>query len=408
MSPLLRARLATGAYTATAALVLAGCASGPPAASAAAGSSASSSAAGSGTAHPAAGPRITLTYDGGLLVLDGADFSTVADLPKDGFLRVNSAGDPDGHVMVTTPDGFQVLDTGLTSGTPRLTDVVFPANEPGHVTPHDGRTALFADGTGDITLFDTDAVNDTALPPVTTVTSPAAHHGVAIALSDGQLLATIGTKDGRSGVRVLDASATEITRNEDCPAVHGEGVLKGEVVMFGCENGVLLYRDGAFVKLPAPAAYGRTGNAYVTDTSAIAVGDYRADPDLEGYLLSSLVFIDTAAQTSRVVPLPAGASYTWRGVDRDANDDVIVLSSDGKLYRLDQTGGVLDSWPVIAPWTGPVKWQDPHPALTVVGETAYVTEPAGNRILAFNLATGTTTATGTLDHTPNEIALVGA
>jgi hypothetical protein len=68
---------------------------------------------------------------------------------------------------------------------------------------------------------------------------------------------------------------------------------------------------------------------------------------------------------------------------------------------------VVASWPVIAPWTGPAKWQDPHPALTVVGETAYITEPAGNRILAFDLVTGTTTAIGTLDHTPNEIAIVG-
>lgn len=84
-----------------------------------------------------------------------------------------------------------------------------------------------------------------------------------------------------------------------------------------------------------------------------------------------------------------------------------MLSSDGRIYRLDQTGVVLDAWPVIAPWAGPAKWQDPHPVLTVIGETAYVTEPAANRILAFDLATGSVSATGTLDHTPNEIAVVG-
>lgn len=402
----LRARFAAGALTAAAALVLAGCAAGPPAASGT-GSGSGTGSSGSASAPSGDGSRIALTYDGGLLVLNAADLSTVADLPKAGFLRVNSAADPDGHVMVTTPEGFQVLDTGLTSGTAELTDVIFPASEAGHVTPHAGRTALFADGTGDITLFDTDAVNGTSLPEVRTVTSPAAHHGVALQLSDGRLLATIGTKDGRSGVRVLDATGTEIARNEQCPAVHGEGAMKDEVVMFGCENGVLLYTDGAFVKLPAPDAYGRTGNAYVSDTSAIAVGDYRNDPDPEGYLLTSLIFVDTVARTSSVVPLPAGASYTWRGVDRDAKGDVIVLSSDGRLYRLDQTGTVLDSWPVIDPWTGPVKWQDPHPALTVVGETAYVTAPASNTIVAFDLATGAPTATGTLARTPNEIAVVG-
>ncbi len=408
MSIQVRARVATGAL---AALVLTGCAgaSTTPASSSSEEPAAVSNGAASAGAQETSlggGALVALTYDGGLLVLDGTDLTTIADLPKDGFLRLNGAGDRNGHVLVTTAEGFQVLDTGLTSGAAKLTDIVFPADTAGHVTPHAGRTALFADGTGDITLFDSDELDGTTRPAVETIKSAAAHHGVAIELSDGTVLATIGTSESRSGVRVLDQHRNEIARNEQCPGVHGEGAVADEVVMFGCEDGVLLVKDGSFVKLAAPDEYGRIGNAYVTDSSAVAVGDYGNDPDHEGYLLSDLAFIDTRAETLKIVDVPGDGGYTWRDVGRDAHNNAIVLSSDGSLYKLDESGAVIDSWKVIAPWQGPVEWQDPHPALKVVGDVAYVTEPAANRILAIDLESGRTLATGSLAQTPNEIAVV--
>lgn len=398
MQALTRYGLATGALTALSALALAGCAASPaePAASATAAAETESST------------RIALTYDGGILVLDGTTLDTLADLPADGFLRVNPAGDDEGHVFVTTDAGFQVLETGLAGGEPALTDVVFPADAAGHVTPHAGRTALFADGTGEITVFDTDAVTGASLPEVETVASEAAHHGVALELSDGTLLSTLGTEESRSGVRLLDTDRTELSRSEECPSVHGEGALADEVVVFGCEDGVLVFRDGGFTKLQAPDAYGRVGNAYVSDDSAIAVVDYKIDPDMEGYVLSSLGFVDTAEGSLDIVDLPSGVGYTWRGVGRGAHGDVIVLGTDGSLHTLDETGAVVQSSPVIAAWTGPVEWQDPHPALKVIGDTAYVTDPSTKSILAVDVHTSVVIAETELDQTPNEIAVVGA
>lgn len=267
---------------------------------------------------------------------------------------------------------------------------------------------LFADGTGDITIFDTEALTNDALPETRTVLSEAAHHGVAIELSDGSLLSTLGTEEGRSGVRVLDASGAETSRNETCPSVHGEGTLKGEVVVFGCSDGVLVYDDGAFTKLGAPDEYGRTGNAYVTENSPIMVGDYNANPDSEGYLLTQLAFVDSVAKSMDVVDLPDGASYTWRGVGRDTHDNVIVLSSDGSLYVLDESGALVDSFDVIEPWTSPVEWQDPHPGLKVMGDTAYVTDPATESIMAIDLHSGDVLATGPLGVEANEFSVVSA
>ena len=169
-----------------AALLVTGCSSDPAASAAAPGSS---PAAGLSPAAQvsAAQPRITLTYDGGLLVLDAASLDVVADLPIDGFTRVNPAGDGR-HVLVTTEEGFQVLDTGVWTagstsyaGTPELTDDVFPAAKAGHVVVHGDRTVLFADGTGDIASFETAALLDAeGLPETRTWESEAAHHGVAI------------------------------------------------------------------------------------------------------------------------------------------------------------------------------------------------------------------------------------
>ena len=391
-----RTSTAAAAFAAVVGLTLAGCA---------ATDDTTEPAADSSTSTPS--PQIALTYDGGLLVLDAATLDVAGDLPIEGFTRVNPSGN-DRHIMVTTTEGFRVLDTGAGIDEPELTDLVFEASEAGHVVRHADRTVLFADGTGDITLFDTADLNSDELPETETVESEEAHHGVAIELEDGTLLSTLGTPDSRSGARALDPSGAEVTRNEDCPAVHGEGTAADEVVVFGCENGVLVYTDGAFTKIPAPDVYGRMGNAYVTETSPIAVGDYNSDPDSEGYLLSELTLIDTVALTSTVVDLPEGVEYTWRGVGRGPQDEIVLLSADGTLNLLDETTGeITESWSVIDPWESPVEWQDAHPALTVHDGIAYVTEPAADRILAVDLSTGETLAEGELPATPNEIAITG-
>ena len=361
-------------------------------------------------------PRVALTYDGGILVLDGKSLDLEADIALDGFNRLNSAGDGR-HVLVSTTDGFQVLDTGTwtadgasKTAEPELTDLTFDAPTPGHVVRHGDKTILFSDGTGDTTIFDTAALltaADDGLPKTEVVPAPAAHHGVSIELEDGTLLTTIGTSEGRSGVRVLDESRTEIARNEECPSVHGEGTVKNETAVFGCSDGVLIYEDGEFTKVQAPDVYGRTGNQYVTETSSIAVGDYNSDPDREGVLLEQLTLVDTVAKTMEIVTLPGRAGYTWRDVARGPSDEAIILGSDGALHVLDpETGEFGKSYPVIGAWEGPAEWQDAHPALVVQGDTAYVTEPATKKIFAVDVKTGEVLANASLPGTPNEIAIV--
>ncbi len=360
----------------------------------------------------AAGPRIAVSYEGGILVLDGESLETVADLDSEEFTRLNAAGDGR-HVLVTMSEGFQVLDTAAgSSDGAELTDLVFAADTPGHVVRHGGKTILYADGTSDTTIFDTDALLSAGgeLPDTETIPGVEAHHGVSVVLEDGTFLTTVGGSDGRTGITAHDASGALIATSDACPGIHGEGTAADEAVVFGCENGALVYRDGEILKLDAPdQPYGRMGNAYVSETSPLVVGDYKTDPDAEGYLLAAVTVIDTEAGTLDVVELPDGVEYTFRDIARGPEDLAYILSSDGSIHVFDPaTAEIVDAYPVVDPWEGPAEWQDPHPAIVVAGDIAYVTEPAARAIHAIDLTSGEVISTTTLDVTPNEIAVAGS
>ena len=393
--PLRRALL--GAVALGAAVTLASCSTTP----------AADAPASDSTATTEAGARVAVAYEGGILVLDGETLETVADFDSEEFTRLNPAGD-DRHVMVTMSEGFQVLDTGAgTSDEAALTDTIFEADTPGHVVRHHGKTILYADGTSDTTIFDTaDLAASDDLPEVETIAGVEAHHGVSVLLEDGTFLTTVGNADGRTGIVVQDADGTEIASSDQCPGVHGEGTAANEAVVFGCEDGALVYADGVITKLSAPdQPYGRMGNAYVSETSPIIVGDYKNDPDAEGYLLGAVTLIDTEALTYEVVDLPEGAEYTFRDVVRGPDDLAYILGSDGAIHVLDpESGEITAEYPVVEAWESPVEWQDAHPAIVVAGDIAYVTEPAAKSVHAVDLTTGKVIASTELDVTPNEIA----
>ncbi|MDR2321288.1 MAG: hypothetical protein LBE60_06535 [Microbacterium sp.] len=350
--------------------------------------------------------RIAVTYPNGIAVLDGTTLETVKEFETEKFTRVNPFGDGR-TIAVTTSQGFQMLDTAK----PALTDLTIPATTAGHVVAHDGKTLLYDDGTGGTTILDTGAFAGgyASAPTGDRHKAASAHHGVSIALKDGTLLTTVGDKTARTGAEALRAKGggwEQTAVNAQCPGIHGEGTAQGDAAVFGCEDGALLYKDGAFTKFAAPAAYGRMGNAFVSPTSPIVVGDYKKDRDAEGYLLNAVTLIDTAASTYRVVDLPAAVQYTFRDVARGPGDFAYILATDGSIHVLDPSSGeIARSFPVVEPWKGPVEWQDPHPAIKIRGDVAYVTEPAANSVHVVDLASGKILTTARLKHTPNEIAV---
>ena len=354
-----------------------------------------------------AGPRLVVTYDGGARVLERDTLKTVADFPMEGFLRVNKAGDQR-HVFVSTEtDGFRLLDTAvkveshgdhshyLPQGKPAL-GASFEAPEPGHVTVHDGKTVLWSDGAGTAQILN--SADPTKV--ISTYKAASPHHGVAVELEDG-LLVTEGTSDARTGAKVVRLGK-EIASSDNCPGVHGEATAGNGAAVIGCEDGVLVYRDGTFTKIDSPDSYGRIGNQAGSPSSPIVLGDYKVDKDAELERPERITLINTETKKLRIVDL--GTSYSFRSLGRGAAGEALVLGTDGSLHVLDANdGSTLSTIKVVKPWSEPVDWHEPRPTLHVSGDTAWVTEPATSTVHVINIPSGKVVDSVSLDVVPNEI-----
>lgn len=340
---------------------------------------------------------LVATYDGGLLVIDGRTLDVVEDIPLEGFTRLNPAGDGR-HVLVSTSTGFRVLDAAGAE----LTDDEFEAPEPGHVVHHAGKTVLFSDGTGGITVFDPGELGGGGLPETETHTTEHPHHGVAAVLENGEMVVTLGDEEERPGIHVLDADRQETARSEECPGVHGEATAADEAVLVGCEDGALVYSGGDIAKIDSPDDYGRIGNQAGHEASPYVLGDYKTDPDAELERPERISILDTEEAGLRLVEL--GTSYSFRSLGRGPDGEGLVLGTDGAIHVIDpQTAEVTDSFPVIGRWREPLEWQEPRPTLFVRGGTAYVTDPGEQRLYAVDLASGEVVQKAELPEASNEV-----
>ncbi|MFC6013361.1 zinc metallochaperone AztD [Nocardia lasii] len=346
-------------------------------------------------AHAPGAEPIALTYSGGIYVLDGATLTQEGEVKLDGYNRLNPAGD-DNHLVVSTKDGFRIFD----ADTAEFTGTDYAAAKPGHVVRHAGKTVLFADGTGEVSVIDTDQINSGK--PVEVYKTAAAHHGVALELSNGNLLVTLGTEDKRVGAIVLDKDRKEIARTEDCPGVHGEAAAQAEAIVIGCQTGAVVYRDGAFTKITSPTPYGRIGNMSGSEASPIVLGDYKQDKDAELERPQQVSLVNTTDGTLRLVDI--GTSYTFRSLARGPQGEALVLGTDGKIHVIDPVAGaVTRTIAVLGTWSEPLDWQAARPALFVRDGIAYVTDPATKQVHRVDLADGKVTATAILAEAPNEI-----
>ena len=348
-------------------------------------------------------PRIVLAHEGGVTTLDSADGSTLDATELEGYVRLNPAGDGR-HVAVSASDAVTMYDTGLIAQghgdhfhyyvqDPALTDLSVDAPHPGHVVPHADRTAIFADGTGEITVIDPAGLGDGELDVLRETATEAPHHGVAVPLSDGGLLTTQGTEDARSIVQALDADGNVTAETTGCPGVHGEAAARatgsGDVISLGCENGPVIYRDGEFHKVAVEGDYRRSGNQKGDEDSPIVLADHKVEADPAGGVErpTEIALIDTRDATMRTVDL--GAEYWFRSLDRGPDGEALVLTTDGELNILDpETGETLHEVPVTGEWTEPAQWQQPGPMMDVADGTAFVVDPAAQTLSMVDVASG--------------------
>lgn len=370
--------------------------------------------------------RIALSYDGGIMIVDGREMKLIKSLPQEGFLRLNPSGD-NRHITVADGSSYKILDAGsweqphgdhshLYTADPTLSSLEFAADHTGHVITHHQKTAMFADGTGTFEVYNpaelTGENQRTAEQLKTSkVTLPQPHHGFAIPLGADHYLVAQGSEEKRTGAAVVDQHGKKLAENNQCPGVHGEAVAQDETITVGCEDGVLIYRDGTFTKIDNPEdPYSRSGNMAGSEKSEIVLADYKTDPDAELERPEQFALINTAEKTRTKVQLPDGVSYTFRSLARGPQGEALLLTTDGKLRYFDQhTGKELGSVDLMGPWKESETWQDPRPAIWVTGETAYITDPSTKKLMAVslkNLQKGQAEKFAELElpETPNEIS----
>lgn len=363
-------------------------------------------------------PRIVLAHEGGVVTLDSADGSVLNETPVEGYVRLNPAGDGR-HVAVSASDAVTMYDTGLLAQghgdhfhyyvqDPALTDLSLEAPMPGHVVPHGDRTAIFADGTGDITLIDPTALGEGQLDVLEETATEDPHHGVAVPLSDGGLLTTQGTEDARSTVQVLDADGKVVAETDDCPGVHGEAAAQptesGDVISLGCENGSVIYRDGEFHKVAIDGDYQRSGNQKGHEDSPIVLADHKVEAEPAGGIErpTEIALIDTRDATQQLVDL--GSPYWFRSLDRGPDGEALVLTYDGELNILDpESGEILHEVPVTGEWEEGENWQEAGPMLSVADGTAFVVDPEAKKLSMVDVASGEVYRELDLPVVPHEI-----
>ena len=363
-------------------------------------------------------PRIVLAHEGGVVTLDSADGSVLNETPVEGYVRLNPAGDGR-HVAVSASDAVTMYDTGLLAQghgdhfhyyvqDPALTDLSLEAPMPGHVVPHGDRTAIFADGTGDITLIDPTALGEGRLDVLEETATEDPHHGVAVPLSDGGLLTTQGTEDARSTVQVLDADGKVVAETDDCPGVHGEAAAQptesGDVISLGCENGSVVYRDGGFHKVAIDGDYQRSGNQKGHEDSPIVLADHKVEAEPAGGIErpTEIALIDTRDATQQLVDL--GSPYWFRSLDRGPDGEALVLTYDGELNILDPDSGEnLHEVPVTGEWEEGENWQEAGPMLSVADGTAFVVDPEAKKLSMVDVASGEVYRELDLPVVPHEI-----
>jgi len=234
--------------------------------------------------------------------------------------------------------------------------------------------------------------------------------GSAIALPDGTMVHTEGTKDARKSI-VATKNGKEIARTDDCEGVHGEAAPHSEgddVAVFGCESGPVVYRDGDFHKVKV-SGYVRNGNLAGSHESPIVLGDHKTkkidDENAEAEHPTKVALIDSRNDSLTTVEL--GSSYWFRSLARGPEGEGLVLTYDGKVNVIDvETGKVTKRIDAIKPWKEKKDWQEPGPAIKVAGDKAYVTDAENKQLVVIDLEKGSVTKRIPLAHTPVEMAVV--
>ena len=316
-----------------------------------------------------------------LLVLDAADgdvlgrftipsLGRVYQLPNAQLAAVTNR---DADRVTFVHSGLSAVDHGdhmdLLQGTPYVLKTVNLGPVPTHFFAQGFDIAVYNDGDGSMAWLDARLLGISL--DFVQVSGTGADHG-SLAVVDGYL---IGGGLREEGVRVFDRNETELASFGGCPGLHGQATL-GNAVAFGCSDGVLIVEaraGGTFAANKVGNPAGSPENARVGTLTA-----HPSSPVMIGNFGQGIAIIDPVARSLTPLALPAGPAAM-----RFSDDgELVVLTLDGALHRLDATSfELLASVQVV----DEVVAGQPRPALALIGDHAFVTDPAHGAVWLVDL-----------------------
>lgn len=361
--------------------------------------------------------RLTVAHSEGIWLLDTEDFEihSAFETPVSAL-----AFAPDTrHVFVNHRENGKVrlLDTGVWSEPhgdhsdsfveqPALSDFEISGDEPTHFVNHGGQTAIYYDGDGKVEIYaGNELSSEQPVTAKTTLQTPA-HHGVAVPLSDGSILASYTPEDNPQplpeGIALFTADGTEELRFTTCPGLHGEasgGIGDYETIGFGCEGSVLLYHpaEKSTTELALPDTDARVGSLKGNHASDYLLGNYSSKTNAAVNTKISLVNL----QDRSLSTIELGTEYTSSMiVDKELG---YVLGKDGTVYVVDLVEqAVISTIAAIDP-IAPAEGHGhgaPSPAMALVESTLFITDPVAKTLTQVDILSKSAAVVQTFDTAP--------
>ncbi|SEP85587.1 hypothetical protein SAMN05428969_1212 [Devosia sp. YR412] len=334
---------------------------------------------------PLASPATLYTTDGAVFAVQGAG-NQVSVI--DSGIALEDHGD---HGDITITD-------------PKLIEATLTGEKPAHFVEHGGKSALFFDGSGLISLFDAHAWAHDGTLVTEERNSGTAHHGVAVPWGDYTLTSFANADDEkkpRIGLNVLDKDGNQVGETHACPDLHGEAT-SGNLVIVGCGDGVLIVSGSGEPQIEKLAYTGLPEGKSTTFLGGVGMqyflGNYGAD---------RVAIIDPAeAEPFRLVDLPTRRVHF--AVDPIRPKFAYIFTEDGKLNQLDVvSGAIVQSLAVTEPYSMDGDWALPRPRIAVAGDVVAVTDPNESEVHLIDIASFTETRTLPIEGAPYNIVAVG-
>ncbi|MBJ3784829.1 zinc metallochaperone AztD [Devosia sediminis] len=337
------------------------------------------------TTFPLAAPASLYTVDGAVFAVQGAGNQVSA---IDSGIAIDDHGDH-GDIDITDPT---------------LVDAVLSGEKPAHFVEHDGKVALFFDGSGLVSLFSADAWAHDGVLEIEELDSGTPHHGLAVPWGDYTLVSVADADDEkkpRLGLNVLDADGNVVGETHACPDLHGEAA-SGNMLAVGCGDGLLIV-SGSGEPSVEKIDYAGLPEGKVTTL----IGGQGLQYFLGNYGADKVVIVDPAeAEPYRLIDLPTRRVHFV--TDPVRPKFAYVFTEDGQLRQLDVVAGEFtQAVTVTEPYSMDGEWSLPRPRIAVAGDVIAVTDPNEGKVHLIDAESFTITGDIAVEGLPYTIVAVG-